>query len=254
MSGRQPPVRTLAEIEIMRTAGGVVAEVLDLCRELARPGVTTGELDRQAEALIRRRGGVPLFKGYRGYPSSICASVNEEVVHGIPGARALNEGDLLSVDVGVRLDGFCADAATTCPVGKVSEAGERLMRVCREALDRGIRTLRPGMRLSTLCRAIQLYVESQGCSVVRQYTGHGIGREMHEEPQVPNFVAKGMPDPVLPEGTVLAIEPMINAGRAEVKLLDNGWTVVTRDGALSAHFEHTVALREAGPDILTLRS
>ena len=244
--------RSPREIECMRQAGAIVAEVLERCRTLAVPGVTTEELDQKADALIRERNAIPLFKGYRGYPKSICASVNEEVVHGIPGPRRLQAGDILSVDVGVRLGGYCADAAITAPVGEVSEEAMRLMQVCREALDRGIRTLTPGMRLSTLSEAIQKYVESQNCSVVRDYTGHGIGREMHEEPQVPNFVTKAVRDRVLPEGAVVAIEPMVNAGGFEVRRLENGWTVVTADHSLSAHFEHTVAITESGGDVLTL--
>lgn len=244
--------RSPREIECMREAGRIVAETLALCRRLAAPGLTTEELDREAESLIRQRGGVPLFKGYRGYPKSVCASVNEEVVHGIPGPRALKEGDLLKIDVGVRLNGYCGDAAVTVPVGAISPEAQRLMDICREALDAGIAVLEPGMRLETLCRAIQDYVEARGCSVVRKYTGHGIGREMHEEPQVPNFFVRSVANTALPDGTVLAIEPMINAGGADVELLGNGWTVVTKDRSLSAHFEHTVAITKEGPDILTL--
>ena len=244
--------RSAREIENMRQAGAIVAEVLALCRDLARPEVTTERLNREADALIRERKGIPLFKGYRGYPKSICTSVNDEVVHGIPGPRILKAGDILSVDVGVRLGGYCADAAITVPVGDISEEAARLMDVCRESLERAIRTLKPGMRLATLSGAVQEYVESHRCSVVRDYTGHGIGREMHEDPQVPNFVSSVTQDRVLPSGTVLAIEPMVNAGAAAVRKLDNGWTVVTEDHSLSAHFEHTVAIMESGPDVLTL--
>jgi len=243
--------RSPREIECMRLAGSVVAESLRLCRDTVRPGMTTEELDAQVESLIRKRKGIPLFKGYRGYPKSICASVNDEVVHGIPGSRVLQDGDLVSIDVGVRIGQYCGDAAATFPVGEVSEDATRLMDICRTALQRGIETLKPEMRLSTLSRAIQTYVELNGCSVVKKYTGHGIGREMHEEPQVPNFVVPSMTDMVLFEGVVLAIEPMVNAGRSEVDVLDNGWTVVTRDRSLSAHFEHTVAICESGPEILT---
>jgi len=239
------------EIERMRRAGGVVAEALALCERLVAPGVTTAEMDAEVEALIRKRNGVPLFKGYRGYPASICASVNNEVVHGIPGPRMLTDGDIVSVDIGVRLDRYCGDAARTFPVGNVSPEARRLMDVCRTALEKGISVIEPGMRLSKLSRAIQTYAEANGCSVVRQYTGHGIGREMHEDPQVPNFVAAGMADPTLSEGVVLAIEPMVNAGKAAVEVLANGWTVVTKDRSLSAHFENTVAIRNDGPDILT---
>lgn len=237
----------------MRAAGVIVAEALEVCRQMAAPDVTTAEIDAAAEACIRKAGGVALFKGYRGYPGNICVSVNEEVVHGIPGARKLKAGDALSVDVGVRLGGYCADAAVTVPVGAWTPETTRLAQVCREALDRAIGVLKPGVQLSTVCRTIQMYVESQGYSVVRRYTGHGIGREMHEDPQVPNFFARSMTDVTLPEGAVLAIEPMINAGRPEVEVLSNGWTVVTKDRSLSTHFEHTVAIRDSGPDILTLR-
>jgi len=243
--------RSAREIDLIGRAGEIVAEVLTECRRMARPGVTTGELDEAAESMIRCRGGVPLFKGYRGFPKSLCTSINEEVVHGIPGPRRLKEGDLLKVDVGVRLGGYCADAAVTLPVGEVSAEAVRLMEICKTALERAIAAMRPNMKLSALSAAIQSYVESQGYSVVRKYTGHGIGREMHEDPQVPNFVSRSMPDPLLPEGTVLAIEPMVNAGGPEVEVLDNRWTVVTRDRSLSAHFEHTVAICDRGARVLT---
>jgi len=244
--------RSARDIECIRQAGAIVAEVLEMCRTMAKPDITTERLCREADALIRERKGIALFKGYRGYPKSICTSVNDEVVHGIPGPRKLKGGDLLSVDVGVRLGAYCADAAITVPVGEVSQEAARLMEICRESLERAIRTIQPGMRLSTLSRAVQEYVESQNCSVVRDYTGHGIGREMHEDPQVPNFVSSATQDRVLPSGTVLAIEPMVNAGRAAVRKLENGWTVVTEDHSLSAHFEHTVAITEGGLDVLTL--
>ena len=244
--------KSAREIECMRKAGAIVAEVLEWCKCHAKPGINTELLDKESESLIRKRNATPLFKGYRGYPKNICASINEEVVHGIPGRRKLANGDILSVDVGVKLDGYCADAAMTFPVGEVSEEAERLIEVCRTALERAIETLRPNMRLSSISGAIQRYVEAQDCSVVRKYTGHGIGREMHEEPQILNFVDRSSDDPVLPNGAVLAIEPMVNAGSGDVKVLQNGWTVVTRDRSLSAHFEHTVAIRENGPDILTL--
>jgi methionyl aminopeptidase len=249
--------RSPREIECIRRAGVIVAETLMLCGGLARPGVTTEELDREADALIRKRNAISLFKGYRGsaktpYPKSICTSVNEEVVHGIPGPRELRAGDIVSIDVGVRLGAYCADAAITVPVDGVSGQAQTLLEVCRAALESGIAALRPGMRLSELSRAIQEYVESRNCSVVRDYTGHGIGREMHEDPQIPNYYGKGMPDPVLPLGSVLAIEPMVNAGGRKVCKLENDWTVVTADHSLSAHFEHTVAITERGAEILTL--
>ena len=244
--------RSPREIECMRAASAIAAEALKLCCCSARAGVTTATLDSEAESLIRARQAVPLFKGYRGYPSSICASINEEVVHGMPGTRKLRSGDLLSVDVGVRLGNYCGDVAATVAIGDVSEEASRLMEVCKTALERAIEALQPNVRLSTVSRAIQGYVEAQGCSVVRKFTGHGIGREMHEEPQVPNFVSRSTGDPILPTGVVLAIEPMVNAGDSGVEVLDNGWTVVTRDRSLSAHFEHTVAITKNGPDILTL--
>jgi len=245
-------VRSAREIELMRRAGAVVAEVLERLREIARPGVALEALDREAEALIRRRNGIPLFKGYHGFPSAICASVNEEVVHGIPGKRRLKEGDILSADVGVRLDGYCGDAAVTFGIGRVGPDAERVMRVARTALERAIAVVRSGCRVADISRAIQSYVESEGCSVVRKYTGHGIGREMHEEPQVPNFVSRVMANPELRAGHVVAIEPMVNLGRPEVQVLSNGWTVATKDRSLSAHFEHTVAVREDGADVLTV--
>jgi len=244
--------RSAREIECMRRAGAVVAAVLALCERMARPGMKLAELDAEAEAMIRRRKATPLFKGYHGFPATLCTSVNDEVVHGIPGKRKLKAGDILSVDCGARLDGYCGDAALTIAVGDVSQEARKVMDVTREALARAIEVLRPGIRVSDVSRAVQLYAESQGCSVVRKYTGHGIGRQMHEEPQVPNFVSRVMADPVLKAGTVIAIEPMVNLGRPEVKVLPNGWTVVTGDGSLSAHFEHTVAITDDGPDVLTV--
>ena len=244
--------RSAREVECIRRAGAIVAEVLSVCEQMARPGVALAELDAEAEALIRRRGAVPLFKGYRGFPATLCTSVNAEVVHGIPGARKLAAGDIVSVDCGARLDGYCGDAAVTIAVGEVSADARKVMDVTRTALARAVAAMRPNVHLSEVSRAVQLYAESQGCSVVRKYTGHGIGREMHEEPQVPNFVSRVMADPVLTVGTVLALEPMVNLGRPEVEVLANGWTVVTKDGSLSAHFEHTVVVTENGPDVLTL--
>jgi methionyl aminopeptidase len=244
--------RSAREIECMRRAGAIVAETLAIIERMAKPGVTLGELDSAAEAHIRSRKGIPLFKGYHGFPGTICASVNEEVVHGIPGSRLLEEGDILSVDCGARLDGYCGDAAVTLGIGTVSDEAQSLLDVTRTALERGIAAIKAGCCVSDISRAVQLYAETMGCSVVRKYTGHGIGREMHEEPQVPNFVSRMVPDPVLKAGSVVAIEPMVNQGRAEVEVLENGWTVVTKDRKLSAHFEHTVAVTEDGSDILTL--
>ncbi len=245
-------VKTAEELRRMREAGRIVAEVLALLRERARPGIRTAELDALAEEYIRRHGGVPSFKGYRGFPASICVSVNEEVVHGIPGPRRLRRGDVVSVDVGVIYEGMHADAAVTFGLGEVSAEAEHLMRVGQEALSRAIEQMRPGKRLSDISWAIQSYVESRGAAVVRQYTSHGIGREMHEDPILPNFGPPGR-GPVLRPGMVLAIEPMLCAGSYEVddSLRGDGWTVVTVDGRLSVHYEHTVAVTEGEPEILT---
>jgi len=228
-----------------------VARALKYLKAFIREGITTEELDRLAEEYIKRHGGIPAFKGYRGYPRSLCVSVNEEVVHGIPGKRKLKEGDIVSLDLGVLMDGYYGDAAITVPVGKVSELARKLIKVTEEALYRGIEMARPGNRLSDISHAIQTHVEKAGFSVVREFVGHGIGKQLHEEPQVPNF---GPPNrgPRLEPGMVLAIEPMVNTGTWEVRILPNGWTVVTADGGLSAHFEHTVAITDNGPEILSL--
>jgi methionyl aminopeptidase len=246
-------LRGREEVEAIRVAARLVAETLDLVGKHVRPGVTTAELDRLAEEYIRSHGGRPAFKGYRGFPASICPSVNDEVVHAIPGPRVLREGDIVGIDVGVEKDGFYGDSATTFPVGKVSETAERLLAVTRDALMSGIAQARAGNRVGDISHAIQTYAERHGFSVVRALVGHGIGREMHEEPQVPNY---GPPDrgPRLMVGQVLAIEPMLNAGDHEVITQEDGWTVVTKDGSLSAHFEHTVAVGVDGPDILSARA
>jgi len=248
------------EIKLMRAAGRILAEALELVREKAAAGVTTGQLDGLVEEAIRSRGAEPVFKGYTPsaaygpYPASICASVNEEVVHGIPGARQLEEGDLLSVDVGVRHKNYCADAAITVPIGRISPEAQRLNDVCRESLDLAIDAARANARVSDVSRAIQTYVEGQGYSVVRKYTGHGIGRELHEEPQVPNYVVRspGARDTVLRPGITLAIEPMVNEGTHDTEVLSNRWTVVTADRKLSAHWEHTIAVSDGAADVLTL--
>ena len=244
-------LRTKEEIEKLRRSNRLVAQALLKVREAIRPGVTTAELDRIAEETIRKGGGRPAFKGYRGYPANLCVSVNEEVVHGIPGPRRLQEGDIVSLDLGVLMDGYYGDAAITVPVGKVSEEAQKLIKVREEALHKGIEKARVGNRLYDISHAIQSWVESFGFSVVRDFVGHGIGRQLHEEPQVPNF---GPPNqgPRLMVGMVLAIEPMVNAGGWQVKVREDGWTVVTADGSLSAHFEHTIAITEEGPDILSL--
>jgi len=238
------------EIERMARAGAVVADVLALLGERARPGVTTEELDGIAEDYIRSQGGFPTFKGYRGYPASICTSPNDMVVHGIPRPYALAEGDVLSVDVGVTLDGFVADSAYTFPVGEISPDAEHLLEACKAALAAGIAECRPGNRLSDISHAIQSATEEQGFSVIRSLVGHGVGRAMHEEPQIPNYGPPGR-GPVLAAGMTFAIEPMINAGGPDVVVHDDEWSISTEDGSLSAHFEHTVAITEDGPRILT---
>jgi methionyl aminopeptidase len=242
--------KAAAEIERMARAGAVVADTLALIGERARPGVTTEELDSLADEFIRSHGGVPTFKGYRGYPASICTSPNDMVVHGIPGPYALDEGDLLSVDVGVTLDGFVADSAYTFPIGEISADAERLLEGCQAALAAGIEQCRVGNHLSDISHAIQRETESRGFSVVRSLVGHGVGRSMHEEPQIPNFGEPGR-GPLLATGMTFAIEPMINAGGADVVLHEDQWSISTADRSLSAHFEHTVAITEEGPQILT---
>ena len=242
--------KSAQEIERMARAGVVVADVLALLGERARPGVTTEELDALAEEFIRSHGGYPTFKGYRGYPAAICTSPNAVVVHGIPGPYTLDEGDLLSVDVGVTLDGFVADSAYTFPVGEVSSQAERLLDAGRAALAAGIEQCRVGNRLSDISHAIQAATEEHGFSVIRSLVGHGVGRAMHEEPQIPNFGEAGH-GPILSPGMTFAIEPMINAGGPDVVVHDDEWSISTADGELSAHFEHTVAITEEGPRILT---
>ena len=237
----------------MRAAGKLVGEVLTALAAHVAPGVTTGDLDAIAEALITDAGAIPAFKGYHGYPATICASVNDEVIHGIPsGKRVLDEGDVIAIDVGAALGGYYGDSAVTLPVGKVSEAAARLLRVTEESLYRAIEQVRPGGRVSDIGHAVQAHIEAHGFSVVREFVGHGIGQQMHEEPQVPNYGEPGR-GPRLAEGMVLAIEPMVNAGKPAVKVLGDGWSAVTRDHSLSAHFEHTVAVTANGPWILTAR-
>ena len=242
-----------AEIERMRLANALVAEVLAELATMVQPGVTTQELDAVAERRVREGGAEPAFKGYRGYPATLCASVNEQVVHGIPSARQLVDGDIVSLDMGVKLNGFYGDSAVTVPVGRIDDEAARLLRVTQEALDRGIAQVRVGGRISDIGHAIQQHVESHGFSVVREFVGHGIGAALHEEPQIANYGEPGR-GPRLAEGMVLAIEPMVNMGRPAVKVLGDGWTAVTRDGSLSAHFEHTVAVTKLGPLVLTTRT
>jgi methionyl aminopeptidase len=240
------------EIEKMARSGAILGECLEHLATLVRPGVTTLDLDRAADTFIRDHGCIPGFLGYYDFPNSLCVSVNDEVVHGIPGPRVIDEGDLVSLDCGLILDGWWADSGLTVPCGEVSAEAQKLLAVTREALRRGIDAARPGNRIGQIGHAVQTYVEAQGFGVVRQYVGHGIGRNMHEPPQVPNY---GRPENgnVLKPGYVLAIEPMVNAGTAEVRVLSDQWTVVTADGRWSAYFEHTVAVTEDGPRVLTLR-
>jgi len=243
--------RSQAEIEKLRRVNQLVGRILAELRQMVRPGVTTAQIDAVAEQRVREAGAEPAFKGYHGYPATVCASVNEQVVHGIPSARALVEGDVLSIDMGARMDGFFGDCAVTVPVGQVSAEAAALLRVTEEALFHGIEAVKPGARVSDIGAAVQQRVEAHGFSVVREFVGHGIGTELHEEPQVANY-GPGWRGPRLSEGMVLAIEPMVNAGSAAVKVLGDGWTAVTRDGSLSAHFEHTVVVTREGCEILTL--
>ena len=244
-------LKTESEIATMRRAGAVVAEMLARTRAAVRPGITTAELDRVAAQVLKEHGAMSSFKGYYGYPATICTSVNEEIVHGIPGGRRLREGDIIGIDAGAIVDGWHADAAVTIPVGKVSAAAEKLIRVTEAALERGLAATKAGGRLGDIGSAVQSLAERESYSVVRNYVGHGIGRAMHEPPQVPNFGASGTGRPIS-AGLCVAIEPMLNVGGAGTRLLDDGWTVVTADGSLSAHFEHTVAVTAEGPVVLTL--
>lgn len=248
---RMIQLKSEAQVANMRAAGLVVAQTLELLRDAAAPGVSTRELDELAERSIRAAGATPSFKGYHGFPATICASVNHEIVHGIPGNRVLREGDIVSLDCGAIVEGWHGDSAVTVPVGEVAPELEELMRVCEEALWRGIAAARLGDRLSDIGHAIESYIRAQGrYGVVEEYVGHGIGTEMHQEPPVPNHGRPGQ-GPRLREGMALAIEPMVNLGSRHTVLLDDGWTVVTRDGRPSAHFEHTVALTTNGPWVLT---
>lgn len=244
-------LKSAREIKLMHDAGKIAAMVLQELEKAIAPGMTTAALDKIAEKLIRGAGGEPAFLGYHGFPASICTSVNDEVVHGIPGLRRLKEGDIISIDVGVCLKGYYSDTAATFGVGKISSLARRLIDVTRQSLEEGISAMRPGAYLTDISHAIQNYVEANRFSVVYSYAGHGIGTEMHEEPQVPNFGPPGH-GPKLQPGIVLAIEPMVNAGRADVEQLDDGWTVSTKDRSLSAHFEHSVALGKGGPVVLTI--
>jgi methionyl aminopeptidase len=245
-------IKTVKEVEKMRRAGEIVREVLHAVRAMVKPGVTTLELENVAETMIAEAGAKPAFKGYHGFPCVLCTSLNDQVVHGIPSAKTvLREGDILSVDCGAVIDGYYGDSAITIPVGKVAATTQRLLDVTQQSLVRAIETVRPGAMLGDVGAAVQEMVEAEGFSVVKEFVGHGIGTHMHEDPQIPNFGQRGR-GVRLREGMVLAIEPMVNAGSDAVRVLKDGWTAVTEDGSLSAHFEHTVAVTKDGAAILTL--
>ena len=241
------------EIEKMRAANQLVAQVLEELAAMVAPGVSTADLDATAERRVRAAGAEPAFKGYRGYPATLCASVNQQVVHGIPNRTPLKSGDIVSLDMGVKLNGYYGDSAVTVAVGAVQDDVAKLLRVTQEALDKGIAQVKVGGRISDIGHAIQAHVEAHGFSVVREFVGHGIGASLHEEPQIANYGEPGR-GPRLAEGMTLAIEPMVNMGKPAVKVLADGWTAVTKDGSLSAHFEHTVAVTKEGPLVLTRRA
>ena len=245
-------IKSHKEIELMRQAGRIVAGAHALVGKLIRPGITTLELDRAVEKYIKEADAIPTFKGYGGFPKSICASVNEEVVHGIPSKRRLLEGDIISIDIGATYQGYVGDAAVTHGVGSISAEAQRLIDVTRESFFKGIAYAREGYRLSDISNAVQTYVEANGFSVVRDYVGHGVGKKMHEDPPIPNYGLKGH-GPRLREGMTLAIEPMVNVGTYDVVVLDNDWTVVTTDGKLSSHYEHTILITgRSEPELLTV--
>lgn len=244
------PIKTEKDIEMLRKSGTILAKILKKIQELIKPGITTLEIDRLAEELIAKEGGFPAFKGYKKFPSALCTSINEEIVHGIPSTRRLQEGDIISLDLGINYAGFYADAAITLPIGRVDYQKKKLIEVAKSALYEGIKQAKPENHLSDISYSIQNYVEKNGFSVVRQFVGHGIGYELHEEPEIPNF-GRPYQGPLLRQGMVFAIEPMVNTGTWEAEILDNGWTAVTKDGLASAHFEHTVAITKDGPQILT---
>ena len=243
-------LKSKQEIELMRESGKIVAETHEILRAAIQPGISTLELDRIAENHIRKYNAVPSFKGYHGYPGSICASINEEVVHGIPGSKIIKEGDIISIDIGAYYKGYHADAAKTHAVGIISEEDRKLIEVTKESFYEGLKFAKLGCRLSDISHAIQTHVEKNNFSVVRDLVGHGVGKQLHEDPQIPNYGSPGK-GPKLKEGMVLAIEPMVNAGKFHVKMLGDGWTIVTIDSKKSAHYEHTIAITEDGPLILT---
>ena len=247
-------LKSAREIGLMRRGGHILSEVMDRLRTSVKPGMSTLEIDLDIEGFIRSRGALPAFKGYRGFPATVCISINDEVVHGIPSAhRHIKEGDIVGLDLGCIVEGYYADCAFTLAVGDVPPRVQELLDVTRESLELGIKECRPGRRLYDVSHAIQSHVERHGFSVVRAFVGHGIGRALHEEPQVPNFGDPGR-GPQLRTGMVLAIEPMVTMGGWEVRILDDGWTAVTQDGSLAAHFEHTIAVTDSGPEVLTSKS
>ncbi len=244
------PLRSEKELQMLRRSAGILTEVLKDLERQVKEGVSTLELDRFAEELIRAKGALPAFKGYKGFPATLCASINEEIVHGIPSERRLKNGDIIGLDLGVNYNGYFSDAAVTLAVGKVPARTKKLVEVARKALSEGIKEARPGNHLLDISAAIQRCAETNGFSVVRQFVGHGIGTSLHEEPEIPNF-GRAHYGPLLEKGMVLAIEPMLNLGGWEAEIAANGWTAVTKDGLPSAHFEHTVAITDKGPEVLT---
>jgi len=244
------PLKSEKDLEMLRNSGKILAKVLEKIQGFIKPGISTAEINNLAEGLVSGENAVPAFKGYKGFPASICTSINEEIVHGIPNGRKLKEGDIISLDLGINYEGYFSDAAITLPVGEVNSKKKKLIEVTKDALYEGIRQARPENHLYDISYSIQNYVEKNGFSVVKQFVGHGIGYSLHEEPEIPNF---GMPHegPILKYGMVFAIEPMVNMGTWESEILNNGWTAVTKDRLPSAHFEHTVAITEKGPEILT---
>jgi methionyl aminopeptidase len=247
-------LKSAREIGLMRAGGHILADVVDRLRDTVKPGLSTLEIDEDVEAFIKGRGALPAFKGYRGFPATVCISINEEVVHGIPSAhRRIKEGDIVGLDLGCIVEGYYADCAFTLAIGDVPPKVQHLLDVTRDSLNVAIAECRPGRRLSDVSHSVQAHVERNGFSVVRAFVGHGIGRALHEDPQIPNFGDPGR-GPQLRPGMVLAIEPMVTMGSWEVKVLDDGWTAVTRDGSLAAHFEHTIAVTDNGPEVLTSRT
>jgi len=244
------PIKSEEDIKMIKKSGKILSKIIRKLQKFVRKGVTTVEIDRIAQKLIKDENVISAFKGYNGFPSNICTSVNEEIVHGIPGEKMLNDGDILSLDVGINYKGYFSDAAITLPVGRIDSKLQKLIDVTRSALSEGIKQAQVNNHLSDISYAIQTYVERQGFSIVRQFVGHGIGYSLHEDPQIPNF---GLPHQgeLLKKGMVFAIEPMVNMGTGECRIIDNGWTAVTKDGFPSAHFEHTIAITENGPEILT---